>query len=161
MKGVIQPDHVPVNKYKFLVIGLLGPPYLTPVTVSGSTEESEWVELPDLTVAPLGRTRPVEFSIGIPMHHKAEQTALELWMIESREPQIPTYKKPCVLTHQSISGDNMSYVYLDAFPLSRVLPNLSMADDGNMAVVTWNFKASLVLPLFIAESIVGAVGNLL
>lgn len=149
MKGVIEPDHVPINKFKFLVIGLLGPPYLTPVSISGVEEESEWTDLPDLTVAALGRTKAIEFSIGIPMHHREEQIALELWMIESREPQLPTYKKPCVLTHSTLSGSDHSYVFTDAFPTRRALPTLNMADDGTMAVVTWTFKASLVMPLFI------------
>lgn len=149
MKGVIDPDHVPINRFKLLVIGTVTPVF-TVVATSGVEEELEVEELPDRTVASMGRTGPMEFSISIPMHHRAEQAAMELWFIESRDPILPTYKKPAVLTHTSISGEeDFSYIFVDLFPYKRGLPALDMGAEGDMAVVTWHLKASTLIPLLV------------
>lgn len=147
MKGRIDEDHIPINRFQMFVIGTIAP-FFTAVSLTGMEEELEVEELPDRTVSSMGRTGPVEFSMSIPMHHRQEQAAMELWFQESRDPILPTYKKPAVLSHTSISGANtVSYVFLDLFPFKRSLPSLEMGSDGEMAVVTWHFKAGVVVPL--------------
>lgn len=149
MKGVIDPDHVPINRFKLLVIGTITP-FFTVTSTSGIEEELEVEELPDRTVASLGRTSSMEFSITIPMHHRAEQAAMELWFIESRDPISPGYKKPAVLTHTSVSGESdFSYLFVDLFPYKRGLPALDMSASGDLAVVTWHLKASTLVPLLV------------
>ena len=48
MKGSIQADHIPVNKYEFLVVGIPG---LVFTEISGLEQETESVVLPDRTTA--------------------------------------------------------------------------------------------------------------
>ncbi len=91
MKGEIQPDHMPVNKFVFQVVGLIP---LTVIEMSGIEEELETTELPDRTVASGGETKAFEFTLMMPTHHTAEQAVMELWLQESKDPVSPTYKKP-------------------------------------------------------------------
>lgn len=147
MKGVIKPDHIPINKFRLLVIGTISPTF-TVISTSSIEEELETEELPDRTWVSMGRTGPVEFSISIPMHHRLEMAAMELWFAEGRDPISPGYKKPGVLTHSSLSGGtDVSYVFTDLFPCKRGLPALELGAEGEMAVVTWHLKASIVIPL--------------
>lgn len=145
MKGDIQPDHMPVNKYEFLVIGLIP---LTAVEVSGIEDELETTQLPDRTVASGGNRGPTEFELTMPLHHTAEQAAMEVWFKEGQDPVLPTYKKPCTLIHKSISGNaQRSFTLLGVFPKKRKLPDLDKANEGEMASVVWTFSADDVFPL--------------
>lgn len=147
MKANLNEDHIPINRFQMLVIGTIAP-FFTVISLSGIQEELETLEMPDRTWVSMGRTGPVEFSMSIPMHHRDEQGAMELWFQESKDPILPTYKKPAVLTHTSISGGNtVSYVFTDLFPYKRELPSLELGADGEMAVITWHLKASVVIPL--------------
>lgn len=147
MKGVLEDDHIPVNKFRLLVLGTIAPIF-TVVSATGVEEELETQELPDRTTVSMGRTGPLDFSVTIPMHHRLEQSAMELWFTESRDPILPTYKKPAVLTHYSISGGStVSYVFTDLYPYKRGLPSLEMGSEGALAVVTWHLKASIMIPL--------------
>jgi len=145
MKGEIQPDHIPLNKYEFLVIGLIP---LTAVEVSGIEDELETTQLPDRTVASGGNRGPTEFELTIPMHHQTERAAMEVWFRESQDPVLPTYKKPCTLLHKSISGaTTCSYTLVGVFPKKRALPDLDKANEGELANVVWTMSADDVFPL--------------
>ncbi len=145
MKGEIKADHIPVNKFRFSVLGLLE---LTAVEVSGIEDELETTQLPDRTVATGGNRGPVEFSIMIPMHHSLEQAGMELWFREAQDPVLPTYKKPCTLSHLSLTGTgNRNFTLVGVFPKKRTLPDLEMANEGEMANVEWLMSADDVIPI--------------
>lgn len=145
MKGEIQPDHMPVNKYTFQIIGLIP---ITATEVSGIEDELETTELPDRTVASGGNRKATEFTAMVPMHHTAEQAALEIWFRESQDPVSPGYKKPCTLTHESISGNaSRTFSLAGVFPKKRKLPDLEQKNEGELAQVEWTFSADDVLPL--------------
>lgn len=145
MKGAIKPDHMPVNKYDFIVLGM--PPF-TPITVSGIEDELQVVDLPDRTKASGGNRNPAEVTVTFPMHHLTEQAALELWYAESQDPVSPTYKKVGTLIHKSNSGQAFrSYTMDGIFPSKRVLPELNMDNEGEQAVVEWTFQIDDLLPI--------------
>ena len=48
MKGIIKPDHIPVNNFDLLVAGLID---LTAVEVSGIEDTLQTIDLPDRTRA--------------------------------------------------------------------------------------------------------------
>ena len=112
MKGDVQPDHIPVNKYQLIVVGL---PPLYFHQISGIEEELERTTLPDRTSASGGNTGPVEFTVMHPMHHAIEEAALEAWFQEGQDPVSPTYKKPATLIHLSNSGGTCSSAALVFF----------------------------------------------
>jgi len=145
MKGEIRADHMPANKFQFRVAGLAD---LGAVTVSGIEDELEAVELPDRTMASGGQRKAGEFEIGIPMHHTAEIAAMELWFVESQDPVLPTYKKPCTLLHPSISGQSSrNFTLTGVFPKKRALPDLDKSDEGNMNVETWTMSYDNIIPI--------------
>lgn len=145
MKGVIKPDHIAINNYKFLVVGL---PIITAVEVSGIEDELETVDLPDRTVASGGNRKSLEFTVMTPSHHLPEQAALEVWYKESQDPVSPTYKKPCTLIMSSISGTvKKTHQILGVFPSKRKLPDLEMQNEGELALTEWTFKADDILPI--------------
>lgn len=145
MKGVLNSDHIPVNNYQLLILGM---PPLTFTEISGIEEELEVAELPDRTVASGGNTKPVEFTGKIPMHHMAEQAAMELWFAQCQDPVLPGYKKPATLVHKSITGNVLrTYSMIGLFPTKRALPDLEMGNEGEMAGVTWSFRADDILPI--------------
>lgn len=145
MKGEIKPDHMPVNKYTFQIIGLIP---ITATEVSGIEDELETTELPDRTVASGGNRKATEFTMMVPLHHTAEQAALEIWFRESQDPVTPTYKKPCTLTHESLSGNHTrTFSLAGVFPKKRKLPDLEQKGEGELAQVEWTMSADDVLPL--------------
>lgn len=145
MKGIIKPDHMPVNKFTLKVAGLID---LTTITVSGIEDELQTIDLPDRTKASGGNRSATEFDIAIPLHHAVEMAAMELWFRESQDPITPTYKKPCTLTMESLSGNSTrSYTLIGVFPTKRALPDLDKNDDGEMAMATWSMSADDIFPL--------------
>lgn len=145
MKGEIQPDHMPVNNFSLKVIGLLD---LTAVTISGIDDELQTVDLPDRTVASGGNRAATEFDVGIPAHHTAEIAAMEAWYIESQDPITPTYKKPCTLIMNSLSGaKSRTYTLVGVFPKKRATPDLDMGADGDMAVITYTMSVDNIVPI--------------
>ena len=145
MKGAIRADHIPVNKYQLLILGL---PPLTPTEVSGMEDELQTVDLPDRTKASGGTRGPTEFTMTIPLHHTLERLACEAWFIEGQEPVLPSYKKPGTLLMQSLSGAIVaSHSLIGAFISKRVLPDLELAGDGEMAVVEYTVMVDDLLPL--------------
>lgn len=145
MKSVIQPDHIPLNKFELIVVGL--PPF-TFTSLTGLEEELDKVNLPDRTVASGGRTQPVEFDVMLPTHHIAEQLAMEAWFQESQDPVLPTYKKPGTLIVSSISGNIVrSWSFPDLFPFKRTHPDMEMDNDGELSELQWALAASDILPI--------------
>lgn len=145
MKGEIQADHIPLNKYTLQVIGLIA---ITATEISGIEDEIESVELPDRTVATSGWRKATEFTVMVPLHHTAEQAALELWFAESQGVVSPVYKKPAVLTHESITGLNTrAFSLAGVWPKKRKLPDLERTAEGDLAGVEWTFSCDNVMPI--------------
>lgn len=145
MKGAIKEDHIPVNKYELLVIGL---PALTVTAVSGIEDELEKTQLPDRTMASGGNRGPGDWNMMIPMHHVAEQAAMESWFLEGQDPVAPTYKKVATLVHKSNSGAILrTYSITGLFPYKRTLPDLEMENEGEMAVVQWDMSHDDLAPV--------------
>lgn len=145
MKGVIKPDHIPVNKYRLAILGV---PPLTPTEVSGMEDELETVDLPDRTTASGGNRGPSEFTMMIPAHHNFEIAACELWYREGQEPVIPTYKKAGTLTMRSLSGlTTRRRTLVGAYISKRADPDLAMNDEGEMAAIEYTVKVDDIIPL--------------
>jgi len=145
MKGVIKPDHIPVNNYELIILGM---PALTPVSVSGIEDETNTVDLPDKTSASGGTSEPVEFTVGIPMHHETEIAAMDIWLQEGRDPVSPLYKKAGSLIYKSISGNTLrSYSVIGVQNKKRTLPDAEMENEGDMAVVEYLLRADQILPI--------------
>ena len=145
MKGALQGDHIPLNKYQLIVLGM---PELTFTKIGGLEEELETVDLPDRTVASGGQTKALEFSASIPAHHLIQQAAMELWFVEGRDPVASTYKKTGTLIMKSIGGSTLrTYSLLGLFVSKRATPDLEMANEGEMAEIEWTFKADMMLPI--------------
>lgn len=145
MKGSIQPNHIPVNKFEVLVVGL---PPLTVTNSSGLEEELQVVELPDNTKVSGGRTGPSEFTITIPLHHTIEVAAMELWFRESQDPVTPTYKKAgsLIMTSIGLAGPTRIYNMIGMFPMKRKLSEGEMKNDGDMATVEWSMCVDQIIP---------------
>lgn len=145
MKGAINQDHIPVNKYQLIILGL---PPLTPTEISGMEDELQTTDLPDRTRASGGNRGPTEFTMMIPMHHTVERLACEAWYQEGQEPVVPSYKKAGTLIMKSLSGQNaVTHSLVGAFISKRTLPDLEMENDGEMAVVEYTVSVDDVLPL--------------
>lgn len=145
MKGIIQADHIPLNQFQLVVLGLGS---FTFISITGLEEELNVVDLPDRTVASGGRTNPLEFVVALPLHHKTEQLQMELWFRESQDPVLPTYKKPATLILPSISRQLIqSYALSNVFPSKRGTPDFELDNDGEMAANEWTMRADSMLPL--------------
>lgn len=145
MKGEILADHMSVNKYTLQIIGLIP---ITAVEISGIEDELETTELPDRTVASGGNRKATEFTMMVPAHHTAEQAALELWYRESQDPVSPTYKKPCTLTLESISGNaTRGYTLSGVFPKGRNTPDLEKKNEGEIALIEWVMSVDDIIPI--------------
>jgi len=145
MKGTVEQDHIPVNKYELIILGM---PPIHFTEVSGIEEELEAVDLPDRTRASGGNTKPVDFTAKAMMHHSLEQAALEAWYEECQDPVSPTYKKIGTLVHKSITGNRIrTYSLVGLFITKRALPDLAMENEGEAAQVEWSFSADDILPV--------------
>lgn len=145
MKGAIQADHIPVNKYQLLILGM---PPLTPTEVSGLEDELQTAEMPDRTRVSGGNRGPSEFTIMLPEHHLVEQAAMEAWFRESQDPVLPTYKKVGSMVSQSISGNTtVTKSLVGVFPTKRVMPDREMENEGELALVEWTLSVDDILPI--------------
>lgn len=145
MRGEVLPDHIPINKFTLLVVGL-PPMYFN--KIAGIEQELQTVELPDRTTASGGNTTPVEFTAETMMHHSIDQLALELWFKEGQDPVSPLYKKAATLIHKSLSGGSFrSFTLVALYVSKRKLPDLDKALEGDAAVIEWTFKADDMLPI--------------
>lgn len=139
MKGVILPDHIPVNKYQLRIRGL---PPLTFIEISGLEEELENVDLPDRTAASGGNTKAIEFTGTLPLHHGAESAAMEDWYRASQDPVRPNYKKAASLVVMSISGIIVrNFLIMGMFPCKRKTSDLDMNNEGDLHTIEWTFRA--------------------
>lgn len=144
MKGVIQPDHIPKNKYRLIVAGL---PRITFIKVGALEEELEKVDLPDKTAASGGNTKNGEYTATIPTHHRLEREAIENWYQESQDPVSPTYKKTGTLVKESISGlQRASYMLQGSFPFKRNTEDVEMENEGELDTIEWSFSYDKILP---------------
>ena len=145
MKGRIDPNHIPLNNYELLVLGM---PSLTFTTVSGIEDETQKSEMPDRTMATGGNRGPTEFTAMLPLHHRTQQAAMELWFREGQDPVSPTYKKAATLLHKSIGGTTVaSFAIVGVWPFKRKNPDLEMNNEGELAEVEWSFSADDIEPL--------------
>lgn len=143
MKGSILPNHIPVNKYSLLVLGL--PTQLTPITVSGLEEELETVDLPDRTKASGGNTKSQEFTIAIPAHHHLEVSAMESWFRQGQDPVSFLYKKAGNLTMKPIGpGPGRVRQLAGMFVTKRKEADLELANEGEMAVIEYTISVDEV-----------------
>lgn len=143
MKGSIQPDHIPKNKY---VLSFMGLPPITFTKVSGLEEELDNVTLPDRTQASGGNTKAGEFTASMPTHHTPERNALENWNIQCRDPVSPAYKKTGTLTKQSLTGMNtVSYILQGCFISKRSTPDVEMSNEGELDEIEWTFKFDQII----------------
>lgn len=145
-KGTIQPDHIAINNYEFLVAGI--PIKLVVTEIKGIEEELETVDLPDRTVATGGNSKSVSFDVTTPMHHVPEQVWWEKWFQEGKVPVSPGYKKVGTMQYNRESKKpGRSFTVQGAFVHKRKLPDGKMDDPGNMATVVWSLKADSILPI--------------
>lgn len=146
MKGIILPDHIPVNNYQLIVVG--GPPFITFTSIDGLEEELETVDLPDRTVASGGNTKSLEFTAKHPKHHLAEDIFLESWFLMSQDPVLPLYKKAATLLVQSISRlQTRTYNLIGLFPAKRKTADLEMNNEGELNETEWTFKCDRLIPI--------------
>ena len=144
MKGAIQADHIPKNKYKLKVVGL---PEITFTYVGSLEEELENVDLPDRTSASGGNTKYTEFNVRHPTHHVAERIAMENWFTEGQDPVSPNYKKVGTLTKQSLSSmASASYLLQGLYVCKRVTPDLEMANEGELDELEWTMRCDQIFP---------------
>jgi len=145
MKGVIEEGHIPVNNWQLIV---LGAPPLTITEQSGIEDELETTELPDRTVASGGNRKATEFDLTMPEHHAVEQAYMELWYRSSQDPVSPDYKKAGTLIHYDIHGNvKRTWSLTGVFPKKRALSDREMANEGEMATVTWSMSADDIEPI--------------
>lgn len=145
LKASLQPDHIPVNKFSLAIVAVVP---LTFTTVSGLEEEIDKVTLPDRTAATGGNSKPIEFTGTTPLHHTVENAALEVWFNEAKDPVSSTYKKAATLTLTSGTGAiKRRYTVLGLWISKRKLPDLDMANDGDLAVAEWTFSADSLVPI--------------
>ena len=144
MKGAIQPDHIPKNKYVLKIVGM---PTITWTSVGSLEEELEKVLLPDRTCASGGNTKPTEFDVKHPTHHAAERIAMENWFTEGQDPVQPSYKKVGTLTKQSISGMAIAaYLLQGLFVWKRVTSDLEMENEGELDEIVWSMSVDQIFP---------------
>lgn len=144
MKNVLLPDHIPLNNYELIVIG--GPAQIRFTTISGIEQALETVDLPDRTKASGGNVGAIEFTATHPKHHSVEDEFLESWFQQGQDPVDPRYKKSATLLVRSISTLNVrSYTLNNLFVNNRALPDMDMANEGELFVTTWSFAADNIL----------------
>lgn len=145
MKGTIQDDHMPVNRYQLLILGIAP---IVATEISGIEDELQVVELPDRTMASGGNRAATEFTFMMPIHHAVERASLELWFREAQDPVLPSYKKTATLVHESISGlENASYTISGLFPKKRKLPDLELLNEGELGQIEWTMSADDIIPI--------------
>lgn len=139
LKGRVDPDHIPMNKYELAVVGLTTS--VTFTKVSGLEQENAVIDLPDRTRAPGGQVSASEIVVEVPAHHTSEVAAMDLWWAEGQDPITSTAKKAGTMSYTSGTGDIARvYALLGAWISKRKLPDADMSDDGNMSVVVYTIQ---------------------
>ena len=144
IKGKIQDNHIPLNKFELIVAGL---PQITLVTTDDIEETLGVIEMPDRTKRSGGQTSPVEFTGKIPMHHDVQVAALELWYKEGQDPVQPGYRKAGSMMFSRLNGDPRPFELISLWISGRTIPGGDMANDGEPAMLTYKFQADEVTPV--------------
>lgn len=144
MKGIIDPDHIPKNKFTLRIRGMREFVF---TKIGGLEEELEVVDIPDRTRASGGQTKAGDTTVELPTHHIEQIQAMEDWLIDSTDPVDPQYKKTGVLTKTSISGQrSISYTLIGLFPSKRATPDSEMENEGEMDVTTYTLNWDDIIP---------------
>jgi hypothetical protein len=139
LKGRIDPDHIPANKYELAIIGLLTT--VTFIEVSGLEQEVGVIDLPDRTRASGGQRSASEITVKVPAHHSAEVIAMDRWWQESQDPISILAKKSGTMTYTSGTGIiERAYSLVGAWPSKRTLPEAVMLDPGAMQVLEYTIQ---------------------
>lgn len=145
MKGVIKPDHIPLNKYELMIAG--APPLII-VELGDLEDELETADLPDRTRASGGNRKASEFTISIPMHHTLARNYCELWFREAQDPVSPAYKKPGMIVWTSGTRiQRVMYTLIGVFLTKRSLPGGEMANEGEQANIEYAVSVDEILPM--------------
>lgn len=144
MKGVIQPDHMPVNRGTLKLLGL---PEIDFITISGPTLATTEVELPDDTVVSGGKRKPFEMTVTVPTHHTVQIAAMDLWAEQSAQ-AANGYKKAGSIIFESVSGEKFkTYSVLGVWARDLTLPDQDMGNVGDMNVNTYVLRGDNMLPV--------------
>ncbi len=146
MKGEIKAGHIGLNQFELKIQP--GPTTIVFTEVSGMASETTSVELPDRTQATGGEETVGEFTAMLPMHHDVERIFMDVWHQEARDPVIPSYKRAGVMLFRNIHNDKtIAYALTGLYVSNRVLPDVDMANDGEMAKIEYTFKYDSIIPL--------------
>lgn len=143
IKGTLNNDHIPTNKYVLAVAGVVAPNgSFTCVKISGLKAESDVAQLPDRTVASGGGNKKTgQFTVDTPEHHTAEQVAWQLWYNEGLGNPLPTYKKFAVLQVQSLSGEIVrTYSLTGAWVSAFETQERDMASEGGLSITKYTIE---------------------
>lgn len=147
LKGLLQEDHIPVNKYEMVVVGL-AVPTITFTNITGLEFELGVIELPDRTKASGGQRGTAEIVGQVPLHHVAEIAAMDLWYEEGLDPVTATYKKAGTMIYLRGTGQvGKTYSMMGIWVSKRKTPDLDMEDDGEMAVNEYTMQVDDMLPV--------------
>ena len=145
LKGLIEGDHIPNNKFELNIVGL---PAITFTKVSGLESEVPGVELPDRTMASGGQRSSSEIVVEIPNHHSVNVGVMELWFEEGVDPVTPTYKKVGTLVQVSLTGEiRRGWSLAGMWITKRKLSDMEMAEVGEMSVNEYTIKVDDIAPL--------------
>lgn len=145
LKGKIQENPYPVNKFRLLVTGL---PEVTLVTSDEIEETLTIVTMPDRTKRSGGQTDPIEFSGTIPAHHEVERLALDQWYNQAKDPVTPGYRKAGSIVFERADGARiLPFEFTNLWISGRTVPAGDMANDGDPALITYKFQADEITPV--------------
>lgn len=144
LKGKIQENHIPLNKFELIVAGM---PQITLVTTGDIEESVPAIDMPDRTRRSGGQTGPVSFTGTIPMHHDVQVAALELWYKQCQDPVQDGYLKAGSLMWYRSNGDPRPFELINLWISARTIPGGDMKNDGEPALLTFKFEADEVTPV--------------
>jgi hypothetical protein len=144
LKGKIQDNHIPLNKFELLIAGL---PQITLITTDDIEEQLNVIEMPDRTRRSGGQTSSVEFTGTIPMHHDVQVAALEAWYKQGQDPVQEGYLKAGSMVFYRNDGTPRPFELINIWVSGRTIPGGDMANDGEPAMLTFRFEADEVTPI--------------
>lgn len=139
LKGKINANHIPINKYKLSVTGLVD---ILFTKVSGIEQEVAGTILPDRTRATGGEPQPFEITCELPLHHTSEVAVIQSWFAECKDPVSATYKKVGTMDYLDTSATNVASYTLDGMWITKLkYPDTDMSnEEGEMAVLEVTFS---------------------
>lgn len=144
LKGKVQGDHMPLNKYQLSIVGL---PTIDFITVAGLESEVDTVDLPDRTKATGGQIGTSELTVAVPSHHEAQIFAMEIWLQEAQDPVTITYKKGGILTLKSNSGQaERVWVLAGVFCSKRSIADMGIENVGELATTEYTLMCDEISP---------------